>query len=64
MINKRAQGISINVIIIAAIALLVLVIILPVLNTFRKAAAAAKEDKTDHVSPGPLLRPAENPITD
>ena len=44
--------------------LLVLVIILPVLNTFRKAAAAAKEDKTDHVSPGPLLRPAENPITD
>jgi Na+-driven multidrug efflux pump len=44
--------------------LLVLVIILPVLNTFRKAAAAAKEDKTDYVSPGPLLRPAENPITD
>jgi putative MATE family efflux protein len=44
--------------------LLVLVIILPVLNTFRKATAAAKEDKTDHVSQGPLLKPAENPIID
>jgi Na+-driven multidrug efflux pump len=44
--------------------LLVVVLILPVLHTFRKAAAEAKEEKTDHVSQGPLLKPVENPILD
>jgi len=44
--------------------LLVVMIVLPILTTFRKAAAAAKGDKTGLVSPGPLLKPAENPIID